>query len=252
MRLIAEHQVELTDIARLPPIASKELIDSLADKALLAEIMEREGIPYPKIRRLRSIPVDEEQLEGLNFPVLVKPRNLEAGNGIRLCKTPGQIIDYLSGQSDPFNFFIQEFISGPDIDCSVLCDNGEILAYTIQRGIARSPKPFRPPAAIEFVHNQGVFDSIQKLVRSVQWSGVVNFDLVLDQETNEAWLLEANPRYWRSLLGSLKAGVNFPYLACLASEGNQIKRPPYRNIRYAKPDFLDYSMLVRTSISPSI
>jgi predicted ATP-grasp superfamily ATP-dependent carboligase len=236
IRLIAEHQVELAHVARLPPIASKELIDRLADKVLLAEIMEREGIPYPNIRRVRSVPVDEEQLAGLNFPALVKPRNLEAGNGIRLCKTPAQIIDYLLGQSDPCSFFIQEFISGPDIDCSALCENGEILAYTIQRGIARSPKPFRPPAAIEFVHNQGVLDSIQKLVRSVQWSGVVNFDLILDQETNKAWLLEANPRYWRSLLGSLKAGVNFPYLACLASEGHQINQLPYRNISYAKPD----------------
>jgi predicted ATP-grasp superfamily ATP-dependent carboligase len=141
----------------------------------------------------------------------------------------------LASQSDPSDFFVQEFVQGFDIDCSVLCEQGEILAYTIQKGIVRSTKPFAPPAAIEFVHDQGVLDSITRLVSSVSWSGVANFDLVFDGQTNEAKVLEANPRYWRSLHGSLQAGVNFPYLACLAGCGLSFNRPEYRHVRYAGP-----------------
>jgi hypothetical protein len=118
---------------------------------------------------------------------------------------------------------------------SALCQNGEILAYTIQRGVVPSHKPFHPPAAIEFIHDDETFGNVQRLVRAVKWSGVVHFDCIYDAESRETKILEANPRYWRSLPGSLKAGVNFPYLAYLTAKGHQFERPDYRSIRYARP-----------------
>jgi predicted ATP-grasp superfamily ATP-dependent carboligase len=145
-------------------------------------------------------------------------------------------MEYLADQTDPLNFFVQEFVTGPDLSCSVLSQDGEIFAYTIQRVIVPSHKPFAPSAAVEFIHDEAVLGSIEKLIRAVKWSGVVCFDLVFDEETREAKVLEANPRYWRSLLASLSAGVNFPHLACLASQGLKVSCPEYRHVRYAKPE----------------
>jgi predicted ATP-grasp superfamily ATP-dependent carboligase len=236
IRMVAEHRRELETVAHLPPLAPIEMLDRFADKALFAELLEQESISYPKIRRLHEAALQEEYIADIKFPVLVKPRNLEAGSGIRLCENPQQIADYLAAQPDPHNFFVQEFIKGSDVGCSVISKDGEVLAYTIQRGIVSSHKPFNPPAAVEFIRHRGVIDSIQKLVRATHWSGVVNFDLILDAKTDEPKMLEANPRYWRSLLGSLVAGVNFPYIACLASEGGSIPRPEYQKVCYAKPN----------------
>lgn len=167
---------------------------------------------------------------------MVKARSRCAGGGIRICKNAREASEYLSNQTDPDEFFLQEFVTGPDIDVSVLCRDGEILAYTIQRGLVPSPKPFHPPVAVEFIQDAGAFKSIQRLVRATNWSGIAHFDCIYDLESRETKLLEANPRYWRSLLGSLKAGINFPLLACLASEGEEFERPIYRNIRYARPE----------------
>ena len=235
MRFVSRFRRDLAQVAHIPPLASAEDLDRFADKLLFAEILEREGIPYPKIVRLEARVSNTSQLSGIRFPALVKPRNREAGSGIRLCETAHQAVDYLANQGDHSDFFVQEFVQGFDIGCSVLCDQGQILAYTIQKGIAPAKKPFSPAAAIEFVQDKGVLESIARLVSSVRWSGVANFDLVFDWQTMEAKVLEANPRYWRSLHGSLQAGVSFPYLACLASCGIKFDCPEYRHVRYAGP-----------------
>lgn len=74
------------------------------------------------------------------------------------------------------------------------------------------------------------------MVQALDWSGVANFDLLVDLERDEVLVLEMNPRYWRSLLGSLVAGVNFPALSCLLSEGTSFMKPEYRHVRYVKPE----------------
>ncbi len=236
IRMIAEYKGELAAVATIPPTASVHMLDAFSDKLLFAQLLEQHGIPYPKIQQLDGGTFRENPIAAIKFPVLVKPRNLEAGSGIRLCHSPTQVEKYLASHDDPHNFFVQEFVQGPDVGCSVIAKEGEVLAYTIQEGIISSHKPFNSPAVVKFVQHQGVIDSIRKLVQATRWSGVVNFDLVIDGETNEPKVLEANPRYWRSLLGSLVAGVNFPYIACLVSEGCKVTDYAYRGIRYAKPD----------------
>ncbi len=236
IRLVAEFQQELASVAHLPPLVPPEVLDTFADKLRFTQILEQIGIPHPRFLRPVRAPVDEKQIHGIRFPALVKPRNREGGNGIRLCHTPREVVTYLHRLDNPLDYFIQEFITGADLTCSVLTQHGEILAHTIQRVIVPSHKPFGPSAAVEFIHHQDVLESIAKLIRSVNWSGIVSFDLVWDYKAQQAKVLEANPRYWRSLLGSLTAGVNFPHLACLASQDEPLGHPEYRHVRYAKPE----------------
>ena len=47
-------------------------------------------------------------------------------------------------------------------------------------------------------------------MQALKWSGIVNIDFIYDENDKQAKILEVNPRYWQSLLGSLFAGVNFP------------------------------------------
>lgn len=235
-RLIAEYSQEFVNVSSLPPLASKSLIDTFSDKWQFSQVLEGIGVPYP-----RSVEATSDELAGsryapLRFPVIVKARNGASGDGIRICRDEQQLRSFLRAQEKPDQFLVQEFISGPDIDCSVLAQDGKILAQTTQLGIIPSSKPFKPPAAVQFVYKDEVREIVEHLVRSTGWSGVCHFDFVYDEEKKEPKLLEANPRYWRSVLGSLVAGVNFPYLACKTTKGERYPLPSYREVRYSKPE----------------
>jgi predicted ATP-grasp superfamily ATP-dependent carboligase len=69
----------------------------------------------------------------------------------------------------------------------------------------------------------------KKLIHELGWSGVANIDMRFDARHKIPMVLELNGRYWRSLLGSLNAGVNFPLLACEMCLGEiKANRKPHK------------------------
>jgi predicted ATP-grasp superfamily ATP-dependent carboligase len=155
------------------------------------------------------------------------------GRGIRRFDSAEKLRGFLGENPEcSGGYIVQSFVKGHDIGCSVLCQEGKILAYTIQRGVVPSRRPYTPAAVIEFVEDERVLDLVTRLVSSLKWSGVANIDMRYDEESDQVRVLELNPRYWGSLLGSLSAGVNFPYLHCLAGFGVRFPRPVYSNKRY--------------------
>jgi hypothetical protein len=55
-----------------------------------------------------------------------------------------------NGRNDFFDeFIIQEYTEGEDMDCSVFCREGKILAYAIQKGIYVNTESYLSHTAIE-------------------------------------------------------------------------------------------------------
>ena len=236
IRLIAENIDEVTRVVKTPPLSPLELIDSVANKWLFSKILQEHSIPSPQTTFYDPESLTEQDISHFSFPVLAKPRDGKGGTGIVMVKDSSELLNLSKTAEYADNFVIQEFIKGYDITCSIFSKNGEILAYTIQKGVIPGNKPFEPNMGIEFIKQDQVLAVIQKLIRSLNWSGVACFDLRLDLRDNEPKVLEMNPRYWGSLLGSLAAGVNFPYLACLTGLNIPFPTPEYKLIRYIKPE----------------
>ena len=132
-------------------------------------------------------------------------------------------------------YIIQNYINGYDIDMSVLCKNGKILAYTIQKGmINRNADSFESPIGIQFLFEEKILNIIAKTMTVLNWSGVAHIDLRYDSNEDDFKIIEINPRYWGSLEGSKKVGVNFPYLHCLTSLGIEYAQPDYRYEKFVK------------------
>jgi D-aspartate ligase len=231
----SRYQHILRQTAALPPLPTPEQIDLASNKLSLASVMHSYHIPHPRIARLDDGNM-VEKLACLTFPVLIKPHSSEGGRGIQICSDVQDALDVISGLPRANDFFAQEFISGEDIDCSFLAQDGKVLAHTIQRTILPSPKSFAPPDGVEFEEDPQILSHIERLAQSLQWSGVAHVDLIRDKHSKQTYVLDFNARYWRSLLASHAAGVNFPHLACLTAMGIPFKRPYAQRIRFIKPD----------------
>ena len=72
----------------------------------------------------------------------------------------------------------------------------------------------------------------KKLMKSLNWSGVANIDWRYDENNKVFKIIEINTRFWLSTDASSIAGVNFPYLYCLSSLGNEIKLQKTESISY--------------------
>jgi len=232
VRLLAAHPEALPETVRVGFVPSVEAFDQVVDKGRLAVFLAGHGLSHPDTLLCTGDDAFEEGISRLVFPVLLKPVHGRFGERIRRFETCAALRPFLRTHACPPGTFIaQRFVPGFDIDCSVLCREGQVLAHTIQQGIISRRKPFAPPAGIAFVAHAGVLSVTRRLMRTLRWSGVAHVDLRCDPE-GRVWVIEISPRYWGSLLGSLAAGVNFPYLACLSALGRSFEPPAYRPVRY--------------------
>lgn len=233
IRLIRRHTAELEAVCSLTPIPSLDALDHAGDKWLLSRILHQCGLPTPQTLLYDDHEQFVRSLDLLKFPVLLKPLGWWGGRGTRRFDNRALLCDFLERNRHLAGYYLaQEFVAGRDAGCNILCHNGEILAYTMQRGYLPPTFPFGSPAGVEFFEDPNVLQSVARLAKALSWNGVANIDLRVEEPDGSLHILEVNPRFWRTLMGSLAAGVNFLYLACLHGMGESVKQLPYKPIRF--------------------
>ncbi|SJM89511.1 putative Carbamoylphosphate synthase large subunit [Crenothrix polyspora] len=237
IRLLSLHSASLKTMTALAPVPEVEAIDIAANKWLLAEWLQKHQIACPITLLYQAGPDFEQALNALVFPVLLKPTQQigdeigVGGRGIHVFDNPSALLEFCK-KNTTIEYVVQPFIKGYDMGCNVLCRAGKIDAYTIQKGFMAGRERFQPAAGIDFIDNADVYALISQLVAKMNWTGVANFDLRYDEQEQQVKVLEINPRFWGSLLGSFCAGVNYPYLSCLAGLGMDIPQTDIKPLRY--------------------
>src|SRR5205085_9406956 len=120
--------------ANVPPLAS---FDIAQDKWQLAQFARRHALPHPTTVLAAGLIDDPAERNALDFPILLKPRSGANGAGIVRVPTADALVAELQQVTrNPWDYIAQVETTGYDIDCSVLCRQGEVIAHTVQRGIA--------------------------------------------------------------------------------------------------------------------
>jgi predicted ATP-grasp superfamily ATP-dependent carboligase len=221
----------LTGLVALPPLPDLDAFNTARDKWLLNQFACRHRLPAPPSLLVVFDAVFEQALASLEYPVLLKPTRSTDGLGIRRFDSRDALWRFLQGQDRAAfagNYLVQSFVPGFDLGFSALCHEGRMLAFTMQRGVISAAHRFGPLMAMEFIREEDVLEIGRRLLAALRWGGVAHVDLRRDSRDGQAKILEINARYWGSLLGSLVAGVNFPYLACLAAQGQVFPVPTYQ------------------------
>lgn len=232
IRLLSANAEELARSTRVAHVPETTTFDVAADKWELACFLERERIAHPPTILYRDEPSFEEELASLRFPALIKPALGGSGHGIELFKSRADLRAYFAARPKGEKHVVQSYIDGNDIDCSVLCVDGRIVAHTIQREFLPGYRRFGPPVGVDFVHDRQTLELAERLVGTLRWTGIAHIDMRYDAADKKVKIIEINPRYWGSLLGSLIAGVNFPHIACLAALGADTPTDDFVETRY--------------------
>lgn len=241
IQLISQRREAISKITAIPPTPKFELLEQVRNKWWLYKFAKQQSLPVvPSVflGKRRELISDSLNLDSVKFPALLKPTSLRGGSGIVKVGSSFDLNSALKNKRmiEGADYILQSYIPGVDFSFSVFCKSGEVIAYALWKELLKSKEPFRVPQLVEFTDDKDAVNLGKQLVSAIGWDGVADIDLIFDKRDQMVKILEFNPRFWQSLLGSLIAGVNFPLLACMSAMGEEC--PDMKQIcgvRYARP-----------------
>ena len=246
VRMLQAKGHELRDRVALAPY---EGTLEIGDKWRLAEILRDIGIAHPPTLLYTADAAFRRQLGA--FPVLIKPRSMSGGYGIREFADPVSLVRFLEHHPDmAHRYVVQGLVPGHDMGSSVLCRDGVVLAQTVQRPAGAVAEGYGTATEIEMLDHPEASRLVRRLFEALGWSGIANVDVRADERDGGLSVLDVNPRYWSSLLASHAAGVDFPHLACLAALGVDFAPPRQRAQRFlqAKSSLHGWRAMLRGNV----
>ena len=192
-----------------PPLG---VFDLLNDKASLARWLACRGMPHPRTAVLGP----DDPVPAWAGPCVVKPVFGHAGRLVRAVMQAGDLAEGIAAArtGGDGRVLVQEFVPGTDIDISVLCLGGEVVASTTQ---------VTEPGARRFVKHEPALHLARAVCHASAMHGLAHLDLRLDDRTGQPVVIEINPRCWGSMAYSTWAGVNFVDLGVRAALGAPVR-----------------------------
>jgi predicted ATP-grasp superfamily ATP-dependent carboligase len=217
-KFVVENRKVLSQHFQIPAISSMESLTTASDKWKLHDFCRQHDLPV-----LKSFSLSESartQREGgpadLTFPVLVKTRDGQGGEGFTRIETLDALdnLRHQLGEREAERRFVQPWVNGYDVSLAVYCEGGEIKCHTLWRAVAYGPNAYATPQCIRFIEDDAVIETGRRLLRLLEWEGICDIDFFVDWKTGQAWILEVNARFFGTAPACVQAGVNFTPIMC--------------------------------------
>ena len=232
VRLVAEHRDELATLFRLTtqpwPVLAR-----LQDKSQLYEHAAAIGLDIPvRYAQGAEMPVPGQ------FPVIIKPAMRETRNALTRAKAwradNAEEFARLYGEAvhlmPPHEIVVQELIPGDgaaQFSYAGLWQNGKPVASLTARRLRQFPLEFGFTSTfVESIEAKPVEEAAERLLRSVNYHGLVEAEFKFDARDGKYKILDVNTRMWSWIGIGAIAGVDFPYLAWKLALGEAV--PPVR------------------------
>jgi len=228
--------------AEFLPLPTLEALNTVLDKSLTIKLADDLGITTPA-----SILVSEEKdldlCGSMPFPIVIKPAR-SIGNNEEHRKQLS--VDYAFNKQELKDktlqhlaytpVLIQEYFKGQGVGIELIANNGTI-EYSFQHlrlhevPLTGGGSSYRKSVAVEPI----LLDASQKLIKALNWHGVVMVEFKWRPDTQEYRLMEINGRFWGSLPLALASKANFPLMLYELFKNKAIKKhEPYSTGVYCR------------------
>ena len=170
-----------------------------------------------------------EEIGGtLSYPCVVKLRRGAGAVGLSFPESREQLKQVFERRRpepdmvfDYDNLLVQEYIPGEVHDACLLFHEGEVRASLTQHRLRMYPSRGGVGTVIDTTDEPELIERAVPLLESLKWHGPAQVEFKTDTRDGRPKLIEVNGRYWGALDLSIRAGVNFPLLACrMARDGD--------------------------------
>ena len=128
----AENRVDaackISEAIGRPFYATEEQLDLTRNKVLFKELCEKYDIPTPKNYKL-SLPLTDEQIDRIRFPVIVKPSDSGGRKGITVCHSREQLekaVNLALAESIYKEIVVEQFLTGTELSAIYTIADGEV------------------------------------------------------------------------------------------------------------------------------
>ena len=221
--LVSRHRDSISEVTAVPILPKEEAYRIALDKWLFYKFCQENNLPViPSILAIenKELVSNDSMLDLFEYPALLKPVFGMGGKGITKINNPSDLFRIAENKEElnsDEKYLLQKYMYGQDYCLGVCCQNGRIAASALQKSLYEPDNFFGPQKAIEYIHDEKIFELGEKVVSLLGWEGVAFIDFRVDRRDKSIKLLEVNPRFGRGLLGALHAGINFPFIWCMLS-----------------------------------
>lgn len=199
-------------------VPEKNILDCFYNKELTVKLANELGVPTPKTYSLKNAEEIEEYplfvrgVTGLNFYKAFGKKGFLVKNKSQL----NEITKKLTIKTALENVLVQEMISynikEKVVFFTAFCVNGNILNHFICRRIREHPLHHGTTTYMSPETTPELFTESEKIVRHINFTGIIEFEYLRDNKDGKFKLLEANVRTFLQLKHAIRCGVNYPMI----------------------------------------
>jgi hypothetical protein len=199
---------------------SPESFPIVYERAAFMRLAEEAGIRVPKTGVIANLEELKRWTAQMGFPVVLKADGTSGGDGVRIARTLEEAKRALRGLQAPpllaraFKRALvdrdrtliwpsllrrrpvvsaQTYVPGREATSTVACWKGTVLA-ALHFEVINKKYAVGPATVMRVVENAEMSSAVEKMVRRLNLSGVHGFDFMLEAKTEDAYLIEINPR----------------------------------------------------------
>lgn len=188
-----------------------EKVLTVLNKDRLMKFCQENGFPAPSTFYPNNLNDALSFSAKLGYPVVLKGTRGCAAINVRYAVSERELKEkYIELEKFDLKIILQEYVRGESFGFDGLYNNGIPLARFMFKVIRTFPEGGGNTSKAVSTFDKQLEDSVNKVLKALNWTGVVNIDCKRDRRTGEMKVLDINPRFGGPIAFAISCGVDVP------------------------------------------